>query len=104
MLAIQDYQQARTTHTILKDTLQKICGSFNSMEEAQNMLDLAEQSLSSKNVANVFDNQIVPAIVDFDKSVESFLTELDEFIKATETVLEADSEEEKTSVITKYTV
>ncbi len=104
MLAIQDYQQARTTHTILHDTLQKICSSFNNMEEGQNMLDMAEQSMSSKNVANVFDNQIIPAIVDFDKSVENFLAELDDFIKTTETQLETESEEDKSSVITKYTV
>ena len=84
MLAIRDYPQARTTLTNLKDDLQKICTSFNELEEAQNMLDLAEQGISSKNVANIFDNQILPAMIEFDKTAEAFLTELDNFISETE--------------------
>ena len=102
MLAIREYQQARATHSTLKDDLQKICASFNEMEEAQNMLDLAEQGISSKNVANVFDNQILPAMIDFDKTAETFLTELDNFIKETEGKLETEAESEKTAVINKY--
>ena len=102
MLAIRDYAQARTTHSNLKDDLQKICTSFNELEEAQNMLDLAEQGLSSKSVANMFDGQILPAMVEFDKAAEAFLTELDNFINDTEGNLEAESEAAKEQIISKY--
>lgn len=103
MLAISNYQQARTTHEHLKEDLQKICAAFNKIEDAQNMLDQAEQGISSKNVANIFDNQIIPAMTEYDKTTEAFLAELDSLIKETEGTLETDTESEKTAVINKYT-
>lgn len=102
MLAIQDYSQARTTLSNLRDDLQKICSAFNQLEEAQNVLDLAEQGISSKNVANIFDNQILPAMVEFDKTAEAFLLELDNFISETEGNLETDTEAAKEQIINKY--
>ena len=102
MLAIHDYSQARNTLSSLRDNLQKICVSFNELEEAQNMLDMAEQGISAKNVANVFDNQILPAMVDFDKTTEAFLLELDNFIKDTEGSLESETEAAKEQIINKY--
>ena len=102
MLAINEYQAARATHTNLKDDLQKICTAFNRIEDAQNVLDQAEQGISSRNVANIFDNQIIPAMVEYDKTTETFLAELDSLITNTEGKLEEDTESEKTAVINKY--